>query len=87
MVPRVSALTQLKQGWSESMREVIGQTRYYRERGEVDGKEKVCWQKEKQLLTFVFLSLFRENQLQRVAGFPNTLLRSAPLSALSQQNG
>lgn len=70
------------------MREVIGQTRYYRERGEVDGNEKVCWQKEKQLLTFVFFfSLFRENQQQRVAGFPNTLLRSAPLSAPSQQNG
>lgn len=79
------SVSQLKQDWSESIRELIGQTPSYRRRGEVNGKEWL--QKEKQLLTLWVFFFFWRKQRQRVAGLPNTLLLSAPLSALSQRNG
>lgn len=76
------------------MREVSEQTRQHRARGEVNGREEECWQKEKRLLTLqsTFLVFWgagwgRKKKQQCVAGFPNTPLRSAPLSALSQWNG
>lgn len=68
------------------MREVSRQ----RER-DVHGREEECWPWEKQLLTLLSTFLFfffLWMKLQRhVAGFPNSVFLSTPLSALSQRNG
>lgn len=66
------------------MRVVIGQTRYYRERGRE--WEGVLAKRKAAPDICLFLDGGRRQQ-QCIAGFPNNLLQSVPLPALSQRNG
>lgn len=74
------------------MREVSRQIQQYRERrskwewGGVLAKGKAAPDTSVHLFVLFFI-FWGKKQKQRVAGFPNTVLLSAPLSALSQRNG
>lgn len=74
------------------MREVSRQTQQFRERtskwesGGVLAKGKAAPDTSVHLFV-LFSSCWGKKQQRRVAGFPNTVLPSAPFSALSQRNG